>query len=132
MALTRKQLLKYLKFFVDESERLGSNHELDKYHLDNLKKEYERFLQRVKDTPEVGVDFISQLEALKLNPNKNPRRSLGDKLINMLTIIVAFRWEGMFAREEIRRSDIRGIIIEFRDRVTHLLFSINNYKIPNE
>ena len=129
--MTRKTIKKYLAFLVDYSERLASEHNLDKAELQSLQLEFDRFVAQLKGAKNVDPSFFQKLSEIQFNPSKNVRRPTGDKLLRIVSFLVAFRFEGMFAREEMRKTDIRDTVKEFRDRISHLLFGINTFKLPD-
>jgi cytoskeletal protein RodZ len=128
--MTRTTIRKYLEFLQDDSERLIAQHNLDKYELDTLKREFVKFLDEVTLTKGVDTQFIAKLNEINLNPRKNSRRTGFDSFIRILSWIRLGDLLLAFAGEQVRTKDIRDTITEFRDRISQLAFGFNAYKLP--
>ncbi len=131
MVMTKKTIKKYLAFFSDDAERLISQHNLDKYELETLKREFTKFLDLVNTAKGIDPGFVEKLMQINLNPRKNSRRSGIDSFIRIFSWIRLGDLLFAFAGEQVRKKDIRDTIIEFRDRISQLSFGLNTYKIQN-
>lgn len=123
------KIRKFLLFFIDEAERLISQHDLEKNDLESLNREFIRFLDQIKSANGTDPLLIQKLTEINLNPRKNSRRSGMDSFIRILSWIRFDDLLTVFAADQVRKKDIRDTIIEFRDRISQISFGINTYKI---
>ncbi len=127
--MTKTAIRKYLSFFSNDAERLISQHSLDKYELETLKREFTKFFEQVHTAKGIDPNFVQKLMEINLSPRKNPRRSGIDSFIRIFSWIRLGDLLFAFAGEQVRKKDIRDTIIEFRDRISQLSFGLNTYKI---
>ncbi len=128
--MNRQLIHKYLHFLADFSDQLVSQHSLAKPELESLDKEFKRFVQAISADPTIDPRFLEKLTSIQLNPKKNPRRSTGDKLIKLLTLRSRGSLDAELVNAELAETDTRDVIREFRDRMSHLLYAIDTYQLP--
>jgi uncharacterized Zn finger protein (UPF0148 family) len=124
--LTRDLIVKYLKYLRDFAAQLSTKHDLEQHELEQLKREFDLFRARAERSREVEDSFKERLKAIELNIKTNPLKTTSEKVVYGCLLALLGPWRGI-VRASRERRDRMEIAIEFRDKVSQLLFSLAGF-----